>query len=216
MVSEIFKQWERTIFALGIMTTRFLKLSFSSKWFEYLRTRQFQKSTSLLEEVTFELYLEEWGFLWQRMTRSLYYLREDMKGMWKWKDVGGTRWYYGGRKESDTTERPHFHFSLSCTGEGNGNPLQCSCLENPRGGGAWWAAVYGVTQSQTWLKWLSSLAAASRKIDLWKYSYLDNLWKSSLYLQDNACRHPCLLVTPHLARWLETRKVCWIPPRGSP
>ena len=46
--------------------------------------------------------------------------------------------------------------SLSCIGEGNGNPLQCSCLENPRDGGAWWAAVYGVTQSQTWLKWLSS------------------------------------------------------------
>ena len=49
----------------------------------------------------------------------------------------------------DTTERLHFHFSLSCIGEGNGNPLQCSCLENPRDGGAWWAAVYGVTQSQT-------------------------------------------------------------------
>ena len=48
------------------------------------------------------------------------------------------------------------HFSLSCIGEGNGNPLQCSCLENPRDRGAWWAAVYGVTQSQTWLKWLSS------------------------------------------------------------
>ena len=59
-------------------------------------------------------------------------------------------------KESDTTERLHFHFSLSCTGEGNGNPLQCSCLENPRDGGAWWAAVYGVTQSRTWLRWLSS------------------------------------------------------------
>ena len=53
------------------------------------------------------------------------------------------------------TERLHFHFSLSCIGEGNGNPLQCSCLENPRDGGAWWAAVYGVTQSQTQLKWLS-------------------------------------------------------------
>ena len=50
----------------------------------------------------------------------------------------------------------HFHFSLSCIGEGNGNPLQCSCLENPRDGGAWWAAVYGVTQSWTRLKWLSS------------------------------------------------------------
>ena len=48
-----------------------------------------------------------------------------------------------------TTERLPFHFSLSCTGEGNGNPLQCSCLENPRDGGAWWAAVYGVAQSWT-------------------------------------------------------------------
>ena len=54
------------------------------------------------------------------------------------------------------TERLHFHFSLSCIGERNGNPLQCSCLENPRDGGAWWAAIYGVTQSRTQLKWLSS------------------------------------------------------------
>ena len=59
-------------------------------------------------------------------------------------------------QESDTTERLHFHFSLSCIGEGNGNPLQCSWLENPRDGGAWWAAVYGVTQSRTRLKRLSS------------------------------------------------------------
>ena len=61
-----------------------------------------------------------------------------------------------GCEESDTTERLHFHFSLSCLGERNGNPLQCSCLENPREGGAWWAAVYGVAQSQTRLKRLSS------------------------------------------------------------
>ena len=61
-----------------------------------------------------------------------------------------------GREESDTTELLHFHVSLSCIGEGNGHPLQCSCLENPRGGGAWWAAVYGVTQSRTRLKRLSS------------------------------------------------------------
>ena len=60
--------------------------------------------------------------------------------------VGCSPW---GREESDTTERLHFRFSLSCIGEGNGNPLQCSCLENPRDGGAWWAAVYGVAQSQT-------------------------------------------------------------------
>ena len=61
-----------------------------------------------------------------------------------------------GPKELDTTEWLHSHFSLSCIGEGNGNPHQCSCLENPRDGGAWLAAVYGVAQSQTWLKWLSS------------------------------------------------------------
>ena len=57
-----------------------------------------------------------------------------------------------GREESDMTERLHFDFSLSCIGEGNGNLLQCSCLENPRDGGAWWAADYGVTQSRTRLK----------------------------------------------------------------
>ena len=60
------------------------------------------------------------------------------------------------RYESDTTEQLHFHFSLSCIGGGNGSPLQCSCLENPRDGGAWWAAVNGIAQSRTWLKLLSS------------------------------------------------------------
>ena len=59
------------------------------------------------------------------------------------------------------TEQLHFHFSLSCIGEGNGNPLQCSCLENPRERGAWWAAVYGVTQSRTWLKLLSSSCSSN-------------------------------------------------------
>ena len=72
--------------------------------------------------------------------------------------VGCSPW---GRKESDTTEWLHFHFSLSCIGEGNANSLQCSCLWNPRGGGAWWAAVYGVTQSQTRLKQLSSSSSKS-------------------------------------------------------
>ena len=67
-----------------------------------------------------------------------------------------------GRWGSDTTERLHFHFSLSCNGEGNGNPLQCSCLENPRDGGAGWASVYGVTQSRTRLKRLRSSSSSSR------------------------------------------------------
>ena len=79
------------------------------------------------------------------------------KSHWRRSLVGCSPW---GREESDTTERLPFHFSLSCIREGNGNPLQCSCLENPWDGGAWWAAVYGVAQSQTWLKQLSS---SSRK-----------------------------------------------------
>ena len=75
-----------------------------------------------------------------------------------WRSLGGySPW---GLKELDMTERPRFHYSLSCIGEGNGNPLQCSCLENPRDGGAWWAAVYGVTQSWTWLKRLSSSSSS--------------------------------------------------------
>ena len=66
------------------------------------------------------------------------------------------------------TERLHFHFSLSCIGEGNGNPLQCSCLEIPRDGGAWWAAVYGVAQSWTRLRQLSSSSSSSSS-DIWGF-----------------------------------------------
>ena len=69
------------------------------------------------------------------------------------------------------TERLHFHFSLSCIGEGNGNPLQCSCLENPRDGGAWWAAVSGVAQSRTRLKRLSSSSS----------SFLSKLFRSGVW-----------------------------------
>ena len=65
-----------------------------------------------------------------------------------------------GSLESDMTGRLRFHFSLSCVGEGNGNPLQCSCLENPRDRGAWWAAVSGVAQSWTRLKRLSSSSSS--------------------------------------------------------
>ena len=83
--------------------------------------------------------------------------------------VGSSPW---GRKESDTTERHHFHFSLSCIGEGNGNPLQCSCLENPRVGGAWWAAVYGVAQSRTRLMQLSSSSSSSSSLMVCLCRYL--------------------------------------------
>ena len=86
-----------------------------------------------------------------------------------------------GLLESDTTERLHFHFSLSCIGEGNGSPLQCSCLENPRDRGAWGAAISGVAQSQTRLKWLSSskclvpvYAALLSECGNWDRSHLVN------------------------------------------
>ena len=74
--------------------------------------------------------------------------------------VGCSPW---GCEELDTTERLPFHFPLSCIEEGNGNPLQCSCLENPRDGEAWWAAVYGVAQSWTRLKRLSSSSRDRKK-----------------------------------------------------
>ena len=68
-------------------------------------------------------------------------------------------------EESDTTEKLPFHFSLSCIGEGNGNPLQCSCLENPRDGGAWWAAIYWVAQSWTRLNRLSSSSMQNKNME---------------------------------------------------
>ena len=94
--------------------------------------------------------------------------------------VGCSPW---GSKELDTTERLHFHFSflLSCIGEGNGNPLQCSCLENPRDRGAWWASVYGVAQSRTRLKRLSSSSSKHQwwlRINL-RYPLKANLLKDS-------------------------------------
>ena len=83
---------------------------------------------------------------------------------WKipWTEEPGRLQFMGSLR--DTTEWLHFHFSLSCIGEGNGSPLQCSCLENPRDKGAWWASIYGVTQSRTQLKWLSSSSSVGYKI----------------------------------------------------
>ena len=78
--------------------------------------------------------------------------------------VGYSPW---GCEELDTTERLHFHFSLSCIGEENGNPLQCSCLENPGDSGACWAAVCGVAQSQTQLKQLNSSSSSMHRCKSW-------------------------------------------------
>ena len=91
-------------------------------------------------------------YIWRRQWRPTPVLLPGKSHGWR-SLVGCSPWDHW---ESDTTERLHFPFSLSCIGEGNGNPLQCSCLKNPRDGGAWWAAVYGVAQSRTRLKRLSS------------------------------------------------------------
>ena len=95
-------------------------------------------------------------FLWRRQWHPTPVLLPGKSHGWRGL-VGCTPW---GREESDMTERLHFHFSLSCTGKGNGNLLQCSCLENPRDGGPWWAAIYGVAQSRTRLKRLSSSSSS--------------------------------------------------------
>ena len=89
-----------------------------------------------------------WTFKWRRQWQPTPVLLPG-KSHGRRSLVGCSPW---GRWESDTTERLHFHFSFSFIGEGNGDPLQCSCLENPRDGGAWWAAVYGVAKSRTLLK----------------------------------------------------------------
>ena len=89
---------------------------------------------------------------WEKCLTVVY--KSIFYGCWLLFCISKCSW---GRWGSDMTERLHFHFSLSCIGEGNGTPLQCSCLENPRDGGAWWAAVYGVAQSRTRLKRLSSV-----------------------------------------------------------
>ena len=94
--------------------------------------------------------------------------------------VGCCPW---GCEESDMTKRLHFHVSLSCIGEGNGNPFQCSRLENPRDGGAWWAAVYGVAQSRTRLKRLSSSSSIIHKVQyvVCTYNLLYTIWSSKIH-----------------------------------
>ena len=124
--------------------------------------------------------------------------------------VGCSPW---GRKESDTTKRLHFHFSLSCIGERNGNPLQCSCLENPRDGGAWWAAVYRIAQSRTRLKRLSS--SSSRLVYKWgswpqlgaKFTHLLQKGQSARMQIQSLWKFPSGCLTNQEA-------ICWRSARG--
>ena len=112
--------------------------------------------------------------------------------------VGCNPW---GHKESDMTEWLHFHFSLSCIGEGNGNPLQCSCLENPRDGGACWAATYGVAQNQTRLKRLSSSSSSTSPLCLEPICSLitiNMLWKKYETAKSSGVHTYILCFTEHL------------------
>ena len=122
--------------------------------------------------------------------------------------VGYSPW---GRWESDTTERLHFHFSLSCIGEGNGNPLQCSCLENPRDKGAWWAAIYGVAQSQTWLKQLSSSSSSSSSYARWLasiaiYLCFVNIKELQSWIWNSALTHQILSQNEIIDCWFRAKK----------
>ena len=126
----------------------FTKLSFLDR-FIYIHLYSF----SLLSLILFAYYsVYSWRRRWHTTPVLLPGKSHGQRSL-----VGCSPW---GREESDMTERLHFHFSLSCIGEGNSNPLQCSCLENPRDGGAWWAALYGVAQSWTQLKWFSSSSSS--------------------------------------------------------
>ena len=130
------------LFSLLRKTEEHAKYGNKSVWIG--QSLQFQKSLYFLYQPT--------QYLWRRQWHPTPVLLPGKSHGWR-SLVGCSSWGCWG---SDTTEQLHFHFSLSCIGEGNGNPLQCSCLENPRDSRAWWAAVSGVTQSQSRLKWLIS------------------------------------------------------------
>ena len=124
----------------------------------------FYSATLLSLSVLTVLLVESLGFsmktIWRRQWQPTPILLPG-KSHGRRSLVGCSPW---GRKESDTTERLHFHFSRSCTGEANGNSLQCSCLKNPRDGRAWWATIYGVAQSRTRLKRLSNSSRSMQTI----------------------------------------------------
>ena len=112
-------------------------------------------------DVNIEVYIYLWRRRWHPTPVFLPGKSHGQRSL-----IGCSPW---GREESDTTEWLHFCFSLSCIGERNGNPLWCSCLENPRDGGAWWAAIYGVAQSWTRLKWLNNNNNNNVYLDRWGF-----------------------------------------------
>ena len=131
---------------------RYIFPTYSQTGQKYIELANASKLHLRVHFTIFATFLYDRNFIWRRQWQPTPVLLPG-KSHGRRSLVGGSPW---GCEESDTTERLHFHFSLSSIGEGNGSPLQCSCLENPRDGGAWWTAVCGVAQSQTRLKRLSS------------------------------------------------------------
>ena len=145
---------ERTY--LNIVKSKYDKLTatiiFNGEKLKAFTLRSGARQGCPLSLLLFNIVLEVLAMaIWRRQWHPTPVLLPGKSHGWR-SLVGCSPW---GRWGSDTTERLHFDFSLLCIGEGNGNTLQCSCLENPRDGRAWWAAVYGVSQSRTRLKWLS-------------------------------------------------------------
>ena len=127
------------------------KLTLSLSWFCYLNHWKWGQNLNKFLSVLI------WYHIQRRQWHPTPVLLPGKSHGWR-SLVGYSPWSH---EDSDTTEWLYFHFSLSCIGERNGNPLQCSCLENPRDKGAWWAAVYGVAQSRTRLMWLCSSSSSS-------------------------------------------------------
>ena len=161
----------------------------SSYWLEEVGDGRAERSSTIGDGGQAVILLMPDADGWRRQWQATPVLLPGKSHGWRIL-VGYSPW---GHHESVATERLRFHFSLSRSGEGNGNPLQCSCLENPRDGRAWWAAVYGVAQSRTWLKQLSS--SSSR---CW--------WNTHLHLQKLAtwtfiCRGRTVIVLTFVKRY---------------
>ena len=165
------------IYSLGYKTHE----TYKNNWHPPILLVWRQKGTDIL------------GKVWQFLIHSIIYWPTPVLLPGKshgWRSlVGCSPW---GHKESTMTERLLFHFSLSCIGEGNGNPLQCSCLEDPRDGGAWWAAAYGVAQSRTRLKRLSSSSIQlyiSIKIQNWRGEFYCMILCTCIYIYIHTHTH---------------------------
>ena len=157
-----------------------------------------------------------WVYLWDWTEKAMAPHSSTLAWKIPWMEEPGKLQSMGSREESDTTERLHFHFSLSCFGEGNGNRLQCSCLENPRDGGAWWAAVYGVAQSQTWLKRLSSSSSMGLEFlilfgSAWTFLHIVSMMTSNRFgFKSSGCLPYKLQKVTYLFHWFENINIKYI------